>query len=163
MNKNTLLIIAGLLIIIGLVKPDFSKLLNNNGTVINKPVIGELEEPSDENIKKECEDVAKILRNGLSTDAGRLRDLYIDLAKLIELDGEDLVIKDTEAIRQANSLAGTMLKLDIKGKYPNLASEAKEVIVAVIGDDSVLLSPELRKQSASAFRYLAWACNEGTK
>lgn len=162
MNKKILLIIAGLLILIGLVKPDLSKFLNNSNTV-NKPSVVELQAPSDNAIKKECEDVAKILRTGLSADAIRLRDLYIDLANLIELDGDDLVIKDTEAIRQANSLAGTMLKLDIKDKYKNLATETKEIIVAVIGDDSIPLSSELREKAVASFRYLAWACNEGAK
>ena len=76
---------------------------------------------------------------------------------------DDLVIKDTEAIRQANSLAGTMLKLDIKDKYKNLATETKEIIVAVIGDDSIPLSSELREKAVASFRYLAWACNEGAK
>ena len=56
-----------------------------------------------------------------------------------------------------------MLRLDIKNKYENLASEAKEVIVSVIGDDDIPLSPEIRKQAVMSFRYLAWACNEGSK
>ena len=47
----------------------------------------------------------------------------------MELDGEDLVIKNTDEIRQANSIAGVMLRLDIKGKYPDLAKEANRYIV----------------------------------
>lgn len=162
MNKKVLLIIGGLLILIGLVKPDLSKLFNLNKTVDNASVV-KLEEPSDANIKKECEDVIKILSSGDSKDAIRLRDLYLDISKLIELDGEDLVIKNTEEIRQANALAGNMLRLDIKNKYENLATEAKEVIVSVIGDDNISLSPEIRQQAVMSFRYLAWACNEGSK
>jgi len=160
MNNKALLTIAGLLIAIGLIKPDFSNL-----TPIKKPSnnIVLLDVPADAAIKKECDDVTKILKSGSPNDAVRLRDLFLDISKLIELDGEDLVIKTTEEIRQANSLAGPMLKLDIKGKYPNLANESKEVIVAVIGDDSVPLTVELRKQAVNAFKYLAWACNEGAK
>ena len=74
-----------------------------------------------------------------------------------------MVIKNTEEIRQANSLAGTMLRLDIKGKYPNLAKEATEVIVASIGDDNINLSPELRTKAADGFNALAWAYNEASK
>jgi len=162
MNKKVLLIIGGLLILIGLVKPDLSKLFDLNKRVDNTSVV-KLEEPSDANIKKECEDVIKILSSGDSKDAIRLRDLYLDISKLIELDGEDLVIKNTEEIRQANALAGNMLRLDIKNKYENLATEAKEVIVSVIGDDNISLSPEIRQQAVMSFRYLAWACNEGSK
>lgn len=162
MNKKTLLIIGGLLILIGVIKPDLSKIFNPT-KVIDGPSVVKLEEPSNSNTKKECEDVIKILNSGDSKDAIRLRDLYLDISKLIELDGKDLVIKNTEEIRQANALAGNMLRLDIKNKYENLATEAKEVIVSVIGDDNISLSPEIREQAVMSFRYLAWACNEGSK
>lgn len=160
MSKNVILLIAGILIAIGLLKPDLSSLVPGNKP---KDSVVFIEAPADENIKKECDDVVKVLRKGSASDAVRLRDLFLDISKLIELDGEDLVIKTTEEIRQANSLAGPMLRLDIKNKYENLANEAKEVIVSVIGDDNVPLTTELRKQAANAFKYLAWACNEGTK
>lgn len=160
MNSKALLIVAGLLIAVGLIKPDLSSLVPSNKP---KDSVVFIEAPSDENVKKECDDVAKILKSGSPNDAVRLRDLFLDISKLIELDGEDLVIKTTEEIRQANSLAGPMLRLDIKNKYENLANEAKEVIVSVIGDDNVPLTTELRKQAANAFKYLAWACNEGAK
>lgn len=160
MNNKILLIIASLLILLGLFKPDLSNIIphtnKNNISVV-------LEAPSDEVVLKECEEVTSILKNGDPKDSIRLRDLYIDIANLIDVDGEDMVIKGTEDIRQANGLAGAMLKLDIKGKYANLASATKEVIISVIGDDNVMLSPELRKQASQSFRYLAWACNEGAK
>ena len=160
MNNKIILLIAGILIVIGLIKPDFSSFIPS--TKPNNSVVF-IEAPADENIKKECEDVSRVLKNGLANDAVRLRDLFLDISKLIELDGEDLVIKTTEEIRQANGLAGPMLKLDIKNKYQNLANEAKEVIVSTIGDDNVPLTAELRKQAVLAFKYLAWACNEGAK
>jgi hypothetical protein len=107
--------------------------------------------------------VALLKEAGAKNDARRLRDLYIDLAKLVELDGEDEVVKSTEEIRQANSLTGVMLRLDIKGKYPNLAKEAKEVLVSSIGDDQILLSKELRAKAVEGLNALAWACNQGSK
>jgi len=161
-QKNILLGLAALLIVVGLLKPEFSNFLGPN-----KPVsidVLELPEPTDQALKKEADDVVLLLKEaGAKSDAKRLRDLYIDLAKLVELDGEDQVIKSTEEIRQANSLAGVMLRLDMKGKYPNLAKEAKEVVVTAIGDDQILLSKELRVKAVEGLNALAWACNTGSK
>jgi hypothetical protein len=161
-QKNILLGLAALLIVVGLLKPEFSNILGPN-----KPVmvdVLELPAPTDEAVKKEADDVVTLLKEaGAKNDARRLRDLYVDLAKLVELDGEDEVIKSTEEIGQANSLAGVMLKLDMKGKYPNLAKEAKEVVVASIGDDQILLSKELRVKAVDGLNALAWACNLGAK
>ena len=161
-QKNILLGLAGLLVIIGLLKPEFSNILGPN-----KPAtvdVLELSEPTDPAIKKEADDVVSVLKEaGAKVDARRLRDLYMDLAKLVEIDGEDEVIKSTEEIRQANSLAGVMLRLDIKGKYPDLAKETKEVVVAAIGDDQILLSKELRVKAVEGLNALAWACNQGSK
>jgi hypothetical protein len=161
-QKNILLGLAALLIVVGLLKPEFSNILGPN-----KPVavdVLELSEPTDPAVKKEADDVVSVLKeSGAKADARRLRDLYMDLAKLVELDGEDEVVKSTEEIRQANSLAGMMLRLDIKGKYPDLAKEAKEVVVAAIGDDQILLSKELRAKAVEGLNALAWACNQGSK
>jgi hypothetical protein len=161
-QKNILLGLAALLIVVGLLKPEFSNILGPN-----KPVavdVLELSEPTDPAVKKEADDVIALLKEaGAKSDARRLRDLYIDLAKLVELDGEDEVIKSTEEIRQANSLAGVMLRLDIKGKYPDLAKETKEVVVTSIGDDQILLSKELRAKAVEGLNALAWACNTGSK
>ena len=153
-----------LLIVLGLIQPNLS-----NWGLSKKPVsidVLELPVPVDENVKKEADDVVSLLKDSGSSvkaDAKRLRDLYLDLAKLVELDGEEEVIKNTEEIRQANSLAGPMLRLDIKGKYPDLAKEAKEVVVAAIGDDQIILSKELRAKAVEGLNALAWACNEGGK
>lgn len=161
-QKNILLGLAALLIVIGLLKPEFSNILGPN-----KPVsvdVLELSAPTDEALKKEADDVVSVLKeSGAKGDAKRLRDLYLDLAKLVELDGENEVVRSTEEIRQANSLAGVMLRLDIKGKYPDLAKEAKEVVVASIGDDQILLSKELRAKAVEGLNALAWACNMGSK
>lgn len=163
-SKNLLLVLAAFLIIVGLVKPDLSNLGISPSKPANIDVL-ELAAPTDENIRKEAEDVANLLKssNGSKSDFKKLRDLTLDLGRLVELDGEDLVIKNTEEIRQANSLAGVMLRLDIKGKYPSLSKEAKEVIVASIGDDNINLSSELRAKAVSGFNALAWAYNEASK
>ena len=161
-QKNILLGLAALLIVVGLLKPEFSNILGPNRPAVVDVL--ELPEPTDLVVKKEADDVVVLLKEaGAKGDAKRLRDLYIDLSKLVELDGENEVIKNTEEIRQANSLAGIMLKLDMKGKYPNLAKEAKEVVVASIGDDQILLSKELRAKAVEGLNALAWACNQGSK
>jgi len=161
MDKKVLLVLGGLLILVGLLKPEFSDMFKPRPAVVD---VLELSVPTDEAVKKETDDVVIVLKEaGIKSEARKLRDLYIDLAKLVELDGEDEVIKSTEEIRQANSLAGIMLRLDMKGKYPNLAKEAKEVVVASIGDDQILLSKELRVKAVEGLNALAWACNEGSK
>jgi hypothetical protein len=161
-QKNILLGLAALLIVVGLLKPEFSNILGPNKPA--KVDVLELSEPIDPAVKKEADDVVTVLKEaGAKVDARRLRDLYMDLAKLVELDGENEVVKSTEEIRQANSLAGVMLRLDIKGKYPDLAKETKEVVVASIGDDQILLSKELRVKAVEGLNALAWACNTGSK
>jgi hypothetical protein len=164
-NNQLILIVGGLLILLGL-----NTKLNiiNLDNLLNKPTntvdVLELSPPTDESLLKEANDVASLLKEfNAKSDAKKLRNLYMDLGRLVELDGDDVVIRNTEDIRQANSIAGPMLKLDIKGKYPNLATEMKEVIVAAIGDDQILLSPELRAKAVEGFNALAWACNEGSK
>ena len=87
----------------------------------------------------------------------------MDLATLVSLDGEDCIIKNTEEIRQANRLAGIMLKLDMKGKYENLAEAGTNLIKAAIGDDSVLLDDSLREKAVEGFNALAWACYMGSQ
>lgn len=162
-NKKLLLGLAGLLIVLGLTKPDLSNILHPRPSSVVDVL--ELSAPSDSEVKSAAEEVSKVLSavSDHKYDARKLRDLYLDLSRLIELDGEDLVVKNTEDIRQANSLAGAMCKLDIKGKYPKLAETAKKVVVLSIGDDQIILSPELRVKAVDAFKALAWACNESSK
>ena len=165
LNSKSLLVIAGILIAIGLLKPDLTKVF----PVINSPsnnTIVVVTPPSDDTLKQKCKLVIDILSNGnsdRSKDGKRLSDLYMDLATLIELDGADQVIKTTEEITQANSLSGLMLRLNIKDKYPGLGDAAQVVISSQIGDDVIPLDAELRSKAVEAFRGLAWACNEGSK
>lgn len=160
-TKNLLLLIGAVLIVLGLFKPNLSNIVNvapSNTAVI-------VEKPSNIELLDECQDVVNALKknNDRKYDAPRLASLYNDLATLISLDNEDMVVKNTEEVRQANKLAGVMLKLDIKGKYPELAKATNSVIVASLGDDSLMLDDKLRQQAVDGFKALAWACLEGTK
>jgi len=163
MNKNMMLGLAIVLIVVGLLKPDLSSVgFPSNPVAVD---VLELKEPTDSVVKAKADVVVDILKSvsDHKADAKRLRDLYLDLAKLIELDGDDEVIKTTEEIRQANSLSGLMLRLDIKGKYKDLAKANEEVIVESMGKDNIPLDKELRAKAVSAFNALAWACNLGSK
>jgi hypothetical protein len=165
MNTKTLLLaLAFILIGIGLFKPNLGSLVDRPQPVVVD--VAELSAPVREGLKTKADEVVRVLKNGDSdrkTDGKRLSSLYVDLATLVTLDGDDEVIKNTEEIRQANKLAGTMLKLDIKNKYPKLAEAAKAVIIEAIGDDSVALNKESRVQAAEGFKALAWACSQGAK
>jgi hypothetical protein len=160
MNKNVLLIIAGLLIAIGVFKPNFSTLVSGPKSVDTVVFV----EP-----KEEYKDYVSEVISALSSDPDRkvdgkrLASMSNDVATLISLDGENEAIKNTEEIRQINKLIGPMLKLDIKGKYPKLAQASQNLIVSAIGDDVLLLDKELRIKSSEAFMALAWAYNEGAK
>lgn len=161
-SKHLILLFGGILVIIGLLKPDLS-LLNSNNKVNNAVVL--VEKPTNNDILDECEGVILSLKanDDRKIDGLRLASLYNDMATLISLDNEDMVIKNTEEIRQANKLAGAMLRLNIKGKYPDLALAAEKLVIASIGDDSVLLDDKLRQNAVDGFKALAWACFEGAK
>ncbi|NBT07555.1 MAG: hypothetical protein EBS98_02015 [Chitinophagia bacterium] len=161
-SKTLLLLVAALLIAIGWFKPSMPMLDNSGYSSSTVNVV----KPSNKELLDECDSVIRALRNGPSSrkvDGKRLASLYLDLATLISLDGEDCVIKNTEEIRQANRLAGIMLKLDMKDKYENLAKANTDLIKAAIGDDSVLLDDGLREKAVEGFNALAWASYEGSK
>ena len=159
MNNKTLLIVAVLLITVGLVKPSN---FNWRPNIDNKPVSIEVVKPTNKDLLDSCLDVIKILKGGKS-DAKRLSSLYNDLALLVSLDGEDEVVKTTDEVRQANSLSGVMLRLDMKNKYRGQSSACNNVMISAIGDDSVLLDKSLRNKAVDGFKALAWACNEASK
>lgn len=162
-SKNLLLVLAGFLIVIGLFKPDLSKVINVAPK--DNTIVVTVEKPANTEILDECQDVIDALKedSDRKTDGVRLASLYNDLATLVSLDGEDLVLKNTEEIRQANKLAGAMLRLDIKGKYPKLTKATEKVIVSSIGDDSIMLDEKLRQGAVDGFKALSWACLEGSK
>lgn len=161
MNK-VLLAIAAILVFIGLFRPQFSNIVNNPNQIEQTIVVTP---PSDKNLKTKAEAVIQALsvNSDRKTDGVKLSSLYYDIATLIELDGESQVVKTTDDVRQANSLAGLMLKLNIKGKYPALPQAANDVILTAIGQDNILLNQNLRTKAVDGFKALSWACNEGTK
>lgn len=166
MQNKVLLAIGAVLVLFGLFKPDLNNVFSpsNNIAVVESYVI---DAPSDTVLLEKAREISKILQasddSTRKTDSLKLSSLYADIATLVELDGEELIIKDTNAIRQVNSIAGNMLRLDIKDKYPNLAEASKSLVVAAIGDDDVTLNDELRSKSAEAFRALSWAFYQGSK
>ena len=166
-NKNNLiLVLAGILVLIGITKPDLSGVLSKP----NRPSVVEVEElaaPVSEQTRERASKVAEVFKNSDSAtrkaDAKKLRDLYVDIATAIGLDGTDEVIKDTKEITQINEISGVMLRLGAKGKYPDLVKLCNAVVVGEIGDDEILLDKELRQKAVNAFMALAWACDTGSK
>jgi hypothetical protein len=163
MKEKILLAVGGLLIAFAVVKPETSWLRPlAPSIVIDNSVINNI----DSTVKGNAAAVTEALKHGSldrRSDGKRLASLYSDLATLIALDGDNEVVKTTEDIKQANSLAGLLLKLDLKGKYPDLSPSCTNLIKSMIGDDNAPLDKELRAKSVEAFKILAWACNEGSK
>ena len=162
-TRNILLVVAGLLVVYGLTKPNINNVIPNP---VQPIVVEVVPAPTDPAIKEAANKVVASLANGSSdriVDGKRLCGLYWDMATLIELDGNDTVIKTTEEIRQANALSGPMLRMNIKDKYPDLAKNCNSVIVAAIGEDNIILTKELRAKAVEGFKALSWACDEGSK
>lgn len=168
MQNKVLLSIGAVLIVIGLVKPDISNLFNT----VNQNTVCSVESyvtdpPSDMELMSKAEVVAAILSESddstRPSDCLKLSALYSDMAQLISLDESEKVIRDTAAIRSANSLSGKMLRLNIKDKYPKLAEAAKDLLVYQLGEDDIILDNELRDKAVQAFRALSWAFYKGSK
>lgn len=163
MSNKVLLVIGFVLVMFGVFCPNIS--LDNNvcPTVINYVI----DAPSDTALLNQAQNVIKILQSSddstRPSDCLRLSSLYADMATLIELDNDDMIIKDTITIKEANSLSGKMLKLNIKDKYPDLAEASRAVVITAIGDDDILLDENSRNKAVEAFRALSWAFYEGSK
>lgn len=163
MNKNLLLVCGAALICFGLLKPNLNNFVPSVNVPNNKVVVVK---PSDQDTLDACAKVTNALKNGGSSrsqDGVRLASLYMDMAMLIELAGNEEIIKTTEEIRQANKLSGTMLQLELKDKYPDLSEAAESLVTTLIGNDNVALNEQTRKKASEAFKALAWACFEGSK
>ena len=166
--QNKLLLFAGVvLVLFGVFKPDVSSWslpLNDAVCVASNHVT---DAPADEVLLEKARSITEVLLassdSTRKSDCVKLSSLYCDIATLIELDESDLVIGDTATIREVNGVAGKMLRLDIKDKYPNLAELAKDLVVGSVGDDDVVLDKALRKKAVDAFRALSWAFWEGGK
>jgi hypothetical protein len=126
-----------------------------------------IDAPADTGLLEKAKIVTETIQNSEDTttrsDCLRLSALYADMAILLELDKDDLVIKDTASIREANSLSGKMLRLNIKDKYPGLAEDAKDLLSEALGDEDVTLDDDLRAKAVDAFRALSWAFYEGSR
>lgn len=160
MNKKAILYVGLALICLGLFKPNlgFNSVVNNVSTVeVVKPTDPALSTLADKMLQ--CVKNCKVSKE----DGARLATLCFDMSTLISLDGSSEVIKNTEEIRQANRLAGLMLRMDMNKKYPDLAPQMNSLVVGYIGDDIISLNSELRLKSSDAFKALAWSFVEGTK
>lgn len=163
-NKTIILALGGILLLLGVLRPDFSSFVPSSNTSVVTFDTSNFVAPAKE-YKDESEAVIKALssNSGRKTDGKVLASLARDIGLLIQLDEENEVIKNTEEIRQANSLVGPMLKLNLKDKYPDLKEASEKMIIAVIGDESVPLDKDLRNKASQAFFMLAWSYYEGSK
>jgi hypothetical protein len=175
MSKSFVLVIGVVLIAVGVFKPDLSNLLPNNGggdSVVVPSV--EFAEPTDPNLMASALKVADALKIGENhkEDGLALAKLYHDIARLIELDGDNEIVKTTTEIAEVNSVAGRLMNLQLRGQYPDLAKAAKSLVVnALNGEvdaeesevDVAVLNAESRSVAVAAFDALAWGCFEGSK
>lgn len=172
MNKSFALVIGVVLIAVGVFKPDLSNLLPSNGG--NSVVVPSVEfaEPTDPNLMASALKVADALKVGENhkEDGLALANLYHDIARLIELDGDDQVVKTTTEVAEVNSVAGRLMNLQLRGQYPDLAKAAKSLVVSALNGgesesdvDVAVLNAESRSVSVAAFDALAWGCFEGSK
>jgi len=168
MQNKLVLFVGVVLVLFGIFKPDLSNLsLPVGGSTVCVTSNHVADAPANETLLNKARAITEVLLasddSTRKSDCIKLSSLYCDIATLIELDKTDLVIADTSTIREVNSVAGKMLRLDIKDKYPNLAELAKDLVVTNIGDDDVILDEELRLKAVEAFRALSWAFWEGSK
>jgi len=165
MKEKIALAIGALLILFGLFQPDLSNLIPKKPDIV--VTVPTVKAPSDEVLLEKGMVIVDILTDsnasGKREDCLKLSSLYRDMAVLIGLDGKDNVIKTTSAIREANILAGKMLRLDVDGKYEGLADAAGDLLTSTIGKDEVVLNDDLRAKSVDAFEALSWAFYEGSK
>lgn len=166
-KKSVLLLVGAVLIFLGVFKPNLSNIIIpnvTNGVSVENQVT---DAPGDAELYAKAKNIVDILSqssvSNKKNDCLKLSSLYADMAILVELDAQDLVIKDTASIREANILAGKMLKLDIKDKYAGLAEAAKDLMLLQVGDDDVVLDNDLRNKASEGFRALSWAFYEGSK
>jgi hypothetical protein len=166
MNKNIVLGLGIVLIAVGVFKPDLSNLLPKGGSTVTVPAVL-VSEPTDPELLASALKVAEALKGGDKADALALSGLYSDIAKLVGLEGKEEVVKTTSELVEVNSVAGSLMNLNLKGKYPNLAPAAKELISKAFGGDEGLdvsvLNADSRKVAVASFEALAWGCAEGGK
>ena len=165
MKEKVALAIGAILILFGLFQPDLGNFVPFRPEIV--VTVPTVDAPEDEVLQEKGMVVIDSLRESDAKDKRedclKLSSLYRDMGVLISLDGKDGVIKDTASIREANVLAGKMLRLDIDDKYDGLAEAAGDLIASSIGKDEVVLNDDLRTKSVEAFNALSWAFYEGSK
>jgi hypothetical protein len=163
-NKKIVLALGAVLILVGLFKPNLGSLLPKPSPVSPTPSV-EILEPNDPTLKEDALKVAEIISSGTDkkVDGVALSELYTDIALLISLDEDNTVVKTTSEIREVNSVAGSLMNLKLKGKYPGLTEAAETLVSNVLGKDISSLNQENRKKAVDAFNALAWGCYEGSK
>ena len=162
MNNKIILGIGALLIVFSLSKPYIDKAIENNNNNVPNVVVVEISDEQKENVQN----IVDLLKTGPSERSGAclmLSGLYREMAVLIGLDQEDKIITTTGDIRQANSLSGRILKVELPGDYDNLGGLCSEYVKSQIGDKEVPLDDELRNKAVGAFEALSWAFNEGAR
>ena len=167
--KSSIVLYLGIgLIAFGLFQPNISNLLvspNNNTTTCLDHYV--LTPPTDPAILAKCQKVVDIVQksnvDNKKFDMLRLSSLTADIATLIRLNGDNVIVDNTKTLRQINSVCGQMLNLDIKGKYVDLAKACEDVVIAAIGDKEINLSDDDREKAAQAFDGLSWAYYQGSK
>lgn len=167
MSNKLLLTIGIVLLALGLLKPNLQNLqfpINRSPSVVAVENY-QNEAPLDPELLESAKAIIDIIKNSDSPskklECLKLSSLYYDLATLISLEGDDEVVSNTTAIREANILSGKMLKLNIKDKYSNLPEKCEELLAEEIGTDDIALDSNLRKKAAEAFRALSWAFYKG--
>ena len=104
--------------------------------------------------------VRTLLKSADSNDKVALARLFREQATLIGLDGNESVIASTADIVRANFLSGKLMHLDMKGKYPGLATALTDAVKKVIEDDTKQLDDATRGKAVAVFNGLSWAANQ---
>lgn len=165
MNNKVALVIGAVLIAVGIFKPDLSSFIphRGGGTVVTPDVVAPAE-PVDPELKEKALAISKFFDGpGSREDAMKLSGLWADLAGLIEMDSDNEVVKTTAEIREANSVSGKLMNLQMKGKYNGLAQAAEQVVVDAVGKNNVVINEETRASAVDAFRALSWGAYMGAK
>ncbi len=121
--------------------------------------VGEVfpDQPTDSKVAAAVEPVKTILKTATPEEKLSLARLWREEARLIGLDDAQGVIKSTADIRAAHGMAGKLMALNIKGKYPGLADAVDKAIMDVVGNQSRSLDAGVRKDAVAVLNGLSWA------
>jgi len=162
-NQSFMLYVGiGLVAVALLGKYDVVKNVVPNIPTVETTIKGTLK-PNDAEVLDVCERIAEIISDSSASDkkvdVDNLTKVYLETANLIDLDDE--IITNTQQVRSSHIIAAKLLRINLVGKYEGLADESNTLFELVLGNDDVALDDELRKEAVKAFKYLAWALQEG--